>query len=248
MFKHVFKTINDMKTIFYPANERGTNDIGWLKAKFSFSFGPYYHPDKVHFGALRVLNDDIIGAGGGFGSHPHDNMEIITIPLSGTIEHKDSMGNIGVIKAGEIQVMSAGTGITHSEYNHSQTEDAKALQIWLFPKERNIKPRYDQKSFTDVLEANKLVKLVSPDKEAKDTLWINQDAEFTMGDFEAGKQIDYKISRPGNGVYVFVIEGSVKINDQVLAKRDALGVYDTDNLSLETQDNTRILIMDIPML
>ncbi|MEO8886399.1 MAG: pirin family protein [Mucilaginibacter sp.] len=237
-----------MKTIFYPANERGTNDIGWLKAKFSFSFGPYYHPEKVHFGALRVLNDDIIEAGAGFGTHPHDNMEIITIPLEGALEHKDSMGNIGVIHSGEIQVMSAGSGVTHSEYNHSQTEGANTLQIWLFPKERNIKPRYDQKSFTDVLEINKLVTLVSPDKDSKDSLWINQDATFSMGDFDAGKQIDYTITRPENGAYIFVIEGSVKINDQLLNKRDALGVYDTGSILIETEAHTRLLIMDIPMM
>ena len=237
-----------MKSIFYPANERGTNDIGWLKAKFSFSFGPYYHPDKVHFGALRVLNDDIIAAGAGFGTHPHDNMEIITIPLAGAIEHKDSMGNIGVIRAGEIQVMSAGSGITHSEYNHSQTEAASALQIWVFPKERNIKPRYDQKNFDEVLGTNKLVKLVSPDKESTDTLWVNQDATFSMGDFEAGQKVDYAVSQPGNGVYIFIIEGSVKINDQVLNKRDALGVYDTVSLVIDTEVNSRILIMDIPMM
>ncbi len=237
-----------MKSIFYPASERGTNDIGWLKAKFSFSFGPYYNPDKVHFGALRVLNDDTIAAGTGFGTHPHDNMEIVTIPLGGAIEHKDSMGNIGVIQAGEIQVMSAGSGITHSEYNHSKTESASALQIWVFPKERNIKPRYDQKSFEDVLEPNKLVTLVSPNKERKDTLWINQDATFSMGDFEAEQKIDYAISQAGNGVYIFIIEGSVKINAQVLNKRDALGVYDTGSLTIDTEANTRLLIMDIPMM
>ena len=237
-----------MKSIYYPANERGTNDIGWLKANFSFSFGPYYHPDKVHFGALRVLNDDIIAAGAGFGTHPHDNMEIITIPLEGALEHKDSMGNIGVIHSGEIQVMSAGSGVTHSEYNHSQTEQANTLQIWLFPKERNIKPRYDQKSFTDVLETNKLVKLISPDKDSTETLWINQDATFSMGDFEAGKQIDYTISQPGNGVYIFILEGSVKINDQGLNKRDALGVYDFGSLTIDTEAHTRLLIMDIPMM
>jgi redox-sensitive bicupin YhaK (pirin superfamily) len=237
-----------MKTIFYPANERGTNDIGWLKAKFSFSFGPYYNPEKVHFGALRVLNDDIIAAGAGFGTHPHDNMEIITIPLKGAIEHKDSMGNIGVIHAGEIQVMSAGTGITHSEYNHSQTEDASALQIWVFPKERNIKPRYDQKSFEDLLEPNKLVTLVSPDKESKDTLWVNQDATFTMGDFEAENQVNYTLSKSGNGVYLFVIDGTVKVGDNLLNKRDALGIYDTDTFSIETQSKARILLMDIPMM
>ncbi len=237
-----------MKTIFYPANERGTNDIGWLKAKFSFSFGPYYNPEKVHFGALRVLNDDIIAAGAGFGTHPHDNMEIVTIPLSGAIEHKDSMGNIGVIQSGEIQVMSAGTGITHSEYNHSESEEAKALQIWVFPKIRNIKPRYDQKNFEDVLEINKLVTLVSPDKERKDTLWVNQDATFSIGDFEAENQVTYNISKPGNGVYLFVIEGSVKVEDKVLNKRDALGIYDTDSLIIDTQENARILLIDIPMM
>ena len=242
-----FKTINDMKTIFYPANERGTNDIGWLKAKFSFSFGPWYNPDKVHFGALRVLNDDIIEAGAGFGTHPHDNMEIITIPLSGAIEHKDSMGNIGVIQAGEIQVMSAGTGITHSEYNHSQTDDAKALQIWLFPKERNIKPRYDQKSFADVLEPNKLVKLVSSDKEAKDTLWINQDARFTMGKFDTDTNVEYTIKTPGNGAYVFVIDGSATIDGVVLNKRDALGIADTASFNTAVSANSQILIIEIPM-
>lgn len=237
-----------MKSIYYPASERGTNDIGWLKAKFSFSFGPYYNSEKVHFGSLRVLNDDTIAAGTGFGTHPHDNMEIITIPLGGAIEHKDSMGNIGVIRAGEIQVMSAGSGITHSEYNHSQTEPATALQIWVFPKERNIEPRYDQKSFEDVLETNKLVTLVSPDKERNDTLWINQDATFSMGDFEGGKQIEYTVSQPNNGVYIFVIEGAVKINNQLLNKRDALGVYDTCSLTIDTEANTRLLIMDIPMM
>jgi len=236
-----------MKTIYYPANQRGKNDIGWLKANFSFSFGPYYDPDKVHFGALRVLNDDIIAAGAGFGSHPHDNMEIITIPIEGALEHKDSMGNIGVIHAGEVQVMSAGSGIVHSEYNHSQTEDANTLQIWLFPKERNIKPRYDQKDFNEVLKLNELATLISPEK-SEDTLWINQDATFSMGDFEAGQKINYDIKTPGNGVYIFIIEGAAKINGQALNKRDAIGVYNTSSLIIETEALTRLLIMDIPML
>jgi redox-sensitive bicupin YhaK (pirin superfamily) len=237
-----------MKSIFYPSNERGHNDIGWLKANFSFSFGPYYDPDKVHFGALRVLNDDIIEGGTGFGTHPHDNMEIITIPISGALEHKDSMGNIGVIHAGEIQVMSAGSGVTHSEYNHSQTEAANTLQIWLFPKERNIKPRYDQKRFTDVLKLNELTTLVSPDKSNTDALWINQDATFSMGDFEPGKQVNYEIKQPKNGAYVFVIEGSAKIEDATLNKRDALGVYDTSSITIITQAHSRLLLMEIPML
>lgn len=235
-----------MKTIFYPENERGKNDMGWLKANFSFSFASYYDPNKINFGVLRVLNDDIIAADKGFGTHPHDNMEIISIPLEGSIEHKDSMGNTGVINAGEIQIMSAGTGIYHSEYNASRTEDVKSLQIWVFPKERDIQPRYDQKSFTDVLKLNQLTTLISPIK-SNDTLWINQDATFSMGDFEAGQQVNYNIKTPGNGAYIFVIEGAVKINSTILNKRDALGVYDTSSFVIEPEVLSRFLIIDIPM-
>ncbi len=245
MFKHILNNI-DMKKIFHPANQRGYNDIGWLKANFSFSFGPYYDPDKIQFGALRVLNDDIIGRGRGFGAHPHDNMEIITIVLDGALEHKDSMGNIGIIKAGEVQVMSAGTGITRSEYNPSHDEDTSSLQIWVFPKERNIKPRYDQKSFTDALRPNELITLVSPDKH-EDALWINQDATFSIGEFEAGKSIQYDIKTPGNGVYIFLLEGAVKIDGDELNKRDALGVYDTSSVTIETVAHSRLLILEVPM-
>jgi len=236
-----------MKTIYYPANERGHNDIGWLKANFSFSFGPYYNPEKLHFGALRVLNDDIITGGAGFGTHPHDNMEIITIPISGALEHKDSMGSIGVIHSGEVQIMSAGSGVTHSEYNHSKTEAANTLQIWLFPKELNISPRYDQKNFNDMLKPNALTTLISPEKN-EDTLWINQDAVFSMGDFEPGQTIIYNLKIPGNGVYIFVIEGMVKMGDTSLNKRDGLGVYDTSSLTIETKAQSRLLLMEIPML
>jgi redox-sensitive bicupin YhaK (pirin superfamily) len=236
-----------MKQIIYPANERGTNDLGWLKANFSFSFGPYYNPEKISFGALRVLNDDIIAAGRGFGSHPHDNMEIITIPLAGALEHKDSMDNIGVVAEGEVQVMSAGTGVFHSEYNHSKTEAANTLQIWLFPKVKNIEPRYDQKSFKDMLKINELTTLISPDKSSS-TLWINQDATFSMGTFEAGQVINYDIKNEGNGVYVFLLEGSVEINGAVLNKRDAMGVYDISSIKIDTKAQSRLLIMDIPML
>ena len=172
-----------MKSIFYPESERGKNNLGWLKANFSFSFASYYDPNKVNFGVLRVLNDDIIAGGTGFGTHPHDNMEIITIPLEGGLEHKDSMGNTGVIRAGEVQVMSAGTGVYHSEYNASRTEDAKTLQIWLFPKEKDIQPRYDQKDFKEHLKTNQLTTLISPIK-SPDTLWLNQDATFSMGDLK----------------------------------------------------------------
>lgn len=235
-----------MKTVFHPANERGHNDIGWLKANFSFSFGPYYNPAKVHFGALRVLNDDIIAGGTGFGAHPHDNMEIITVPLLGALEHKDSMGNIGVIHSGEVQVMSAGTGLQHSEYNHSKTEAANTLQIWLFPKEMNIEPRYDQKSFLNSLKINQLTTLVSPVK-SEDTLWINQDAVFSIGDFDADQLINYDIKIPGNGAYIFLIEGQIDINGTILNKRDALGVEDTGSFTIETKSHSRILIMEVPM-
>jgi len=236
-----------MKTIFYPANERGTSDHGWLKANFSFSFASYYHPDKIHFGALRVLNDDIIAGGMGFGTHPHDNMEIITIPLSGALEHKDSMGNKGVIHAGEVQVMSAGTGVKHSEFNHSKTEAANTLQIWLFPRDRDVEPRYDQKDFKMSFEQNQLTTLISPDKNGE-ALWINQDATFSMGSFDAGQQIHYNITLPENGAYIFVLEGAVKINGQVLNKKDAIGVYDVSSIVIDTQESTRLLILDVPML
>ena len=236
-----------MKSIFYPANERGTSDHGWLKANFSFSFAGYYHPDKVHFGALRVLNDDIIAGGMGFGTHPHDNMEIITIPLHGALEHKDSMGNIGIIHSGEVQVMSAGTGVEHSEYNHSKTESANTLQIWLFPKFRNIEPRYDQRDFKDAFKLNEFTTLVTGDKNV-DALWINQDATFSMGEFEADKTITYDIKNAGNGTYVFVLEGAVKINNQVLNKKDALAVVDISSITIDTQATTRLLIIEVPMM
>jgi len=235
-----------MKKTFLPANERGHNDIGWLKANFSFSFGPYYNPGKVHFGALRVLNDDIIKGGTGFGTHPHDNMEIITIPISGALEHRDSMGNIGVITSGEVQVMSAGTGIQHSEYNHSKTEDANTLQIWLFPKEMNIEPRYDQKNFAEELKPNQFATLVSPIKDGT-ALWINQDAVFSMGDFDAGQTVNYDVKIPGNGIYIFLISGQISVDGTLLNKRDALSVEDTSSITIQAEAHSRILIMEVPM-
>ncbi|WP_439695326.1 pirin family protein [Mucilaginibacter sp. AW1-7] len=235
-----------MKTIFYPENERGKNDIGWLKANFSFSFGPYYNPELMSFGALRVLNDDIIAGGKGFGLHPHDNMEIVTIPLEGGLEHQDNMGNKGVINAGDVQVMSAGTGVYHSEYNASKTDAAKTLQIWLFPKERNVAPRYDQKSFSGQFKLNELTVLVSPDR-SEGNLWLHQDATFSMGTFEAGKALNYAIKTPGNGAYVFLLDGLAKINGTLLNKRDAIGVYDSSSFTIEAQEESRYLIIDVPM-
>jgi len=235
-----------MKKVLHPANERGYNDIGWLKANFSFSFAGYYDPAKVHFGALRVLNDDYIAPAMGFGMHPHDNMEIITIVSKGALEHKDSMGNIGVIKAGEVQIMSAGTGIHHSEYNPSKTEETNSFQIWIFPKEKNITPRYDQKSFTGAMVQNELTTLIDAEK-SDDTLWINQQARLSMGKFDAGKQVDYKIKYPGNGAYVFIIDGDVAIDGTTLNKRDAMGVYDTDGFVIETKSEATILVIEVPM-
>ncbi len=235
-----------MKKTFHPANERGYNNIGWLKANFSFSFANYYNPSKMHFGVLRVLNDDIIEGGTGFGTHPHDNMEIITIPLQGALEHRDSMGNTGVITAGEVQVMSAGTGIQHSEYNHSKTEAANTLQIWLFPKEEDIEPRYDQKSFINELKQNQFTTLVSPAKDGN-ALWINQDAVFSIGDFDANQQINYDINIAGNGAYIFLIEGKIAVADTELNKRDALGIEEVDKFTIDVKETAKILILEVPM-
>jgi redox-sensitive bicupin YhaK (pirin superfamily) len=235
-----------MKTIFYPENERGKNDIGWLKANFSFSFGPYYNPELMSFGALRVLNDDIIAGGKGFGRHPHDNMEIVTIPLEGGLEHQDNMGNKGVINAGDVQVMSAGTGVYHSEYNASATDTAKTLQIWLFPNQRNVEPRYDQKSFGNQFRLNELTTLVSPDR-TEGNLWLHQDATFSMGTFAAGQLLNYTVNTPGNGAYVFLLDGMAKINGTQLNKRDAMGVYDTSSFTIETEEESRYLVIEVPM-
>lgn len=235
-----------MKTVFHKSTERGHANHGWLNAKHSFSFASYYNPEKVHFGLLRVLNDDIVAPGMGFGTHPHDNMEIVTIPLKGALEHKDSMGNIGVIHPNEIQAMSAGSGISHSEYNHSKTEAVNLLQIWVFPKERNITPRYDQRVFTEADKTDKFKTIVAPVK-SDDLMWINQDAYFAIGKFKAGATTDYTIQHKGNGAYVFVIEGEIKIENQQMNTRDALGVWETDSFKIEVSKDAEVLIIDVPM-
>jgi redox-sensitive bicupin YhaK (pirin superfamily) len=235
-----------MKKVLHPAADRGHNDIGWLNTWHSFSFSSWYNPEKIHFGALRVLNDDFVSPSKGFGMHGHDNMEIITIILSGQLEHQDSMGNKGIIQAGEVQVMSAGTGIRHSEYNPSDKETVNLLQIWVFPKENDIEPRYDQKSFADAMKPNELVTLISPDKTG-DALWINQDAGFTMGKFDADTTVEYSIKTPGNGAYVFVIDGQATVDSTTLKKRDALGVYDTASFKADVKAGAQVLIIEIPM-
>jgi redox-sensitive bicupin YhaK (pirin superfamily) len=235
-----------MKTIYHPASERGHANHGWLNAHHSFSFASYHDPSKVHFGLLRVLNDDIVAPGQGFGMHPHDNMEIVTIPLSGTLEHRDSMGNIGVIKPNEIQAMSAGSGLMHSEYNHSKTEPVNLLQIWVFPKERNIAPRYDQKTFSAEDKQGKFKTIVSPER-SEDVMWINQDAYFSLGHFNAGTTAEYKIQHKGNGAYIFVIEGEINAEGQTLGKRDAAGFWETDKINISIQKDAQVLVIEVPM-
>ncbi|WP_276364340.1 pirin family protein [Daejeonella sp. H1SJ63] len=235
-----------MKKIIHRAADRGIQDHGWLKAAHSFSFANYFDPAKTHFGLLRVLNDDIIAPGMGFGTHGHDNMEIVTIPLKGALAHKDSLGSIGNITAGEVQIMSAGKGIQHSEFNGSSTQPVNLLQIWVFPKERNIQPRYDQMKYDINSNQNTFLTLVSP-KAAPGVMWINQDAFFSIGKFDAGREANYTIQNPGNGAYVFMIEGSAKIDGALLLKRDAIGVYDTESFEIEIMENSQVLIIEVPM-
>ncbi|MBC8051576.1 MAG: pirin family protein [Sphingobacteriaceae bacterium] len=234
-----------MKKIIHKANDRGFADHGWLKAAHSFSFGSYYNPSKSHFGLLRVLNDDIVSAGMGFGTHGHDNMEIVTIPLKGALAHKDSLGSTGTIEFGEIQIMSAGSGIQHSEFNASATEEVNLLQIWVFPKLRNIEPRYEQKRFNPE-NRNALQILVSPEREGEH-MWINQDAYFSLGDFDAGLSDTYHIKKEGNGVYVFIIDGEVIVEEEVLNKRDAIGIFDSAAFKFETRGKAKILVIEVPM-
>ena len=233
-----------MKKILHRAADRGIQDHGWLKAAHSFSFAGYHNPSRMSFGVLRVLNDDIIAPGKGFGTHSHNNMEIVTIPLRGELAHKDSLGSVGNIKHGEVQVMSAGKVISHSEFNGSSTEEVNLLQIWVMPKEIDIEPRYDQRAFDDVSDAFKTV--VSPHA-SDSSMWINQDAFFSLGNFSKLQTASYKIKHPGNGAYVFLIEGEVEIDGQTLHSRDALGIYDTEGFELMFTSDSKILIVDVPM-
>jgi len=235
------------KTVLHRADTRGLANHGWLVSRHTFSFAQYHHPDRMHFGVLRVLNDDIVAPGKGFGTHPHDNMEIISIPLGGDLEHKDSMGNVSVIRQGDIQVMSAGTGITHSEYNKNRDQEVKFLQIWLFPNTRNVTPRYDQLSLNPADRHNRFQQILSPDPK-DDGVWIHQDAWFHLGRFDAGKSGTYTLKRPGNGVYAFVLRGSVEIAGQSLQERDGLGIWDTGSLTWKAlSQDAEILLMDVPM-
>lgn len=233
-------------TVLHKANTRGHADHGWLKAYHSFSFASWYNPERVQFGALRVLNDDTVAAGMGFGTHPHDNMEIITIPLEGDLAHKDSMGNAATIKTGDVQVMSAGTGIQHSEFNPNADLQTKLFQIWLFPKTRNVTPRYQQITLDKSLQKNDFAQVLSPN--ADDTgVWIHQDAWFYMSDFDADFSKKLSIKKEGNGFYIMNIEGEIEVNGEKLQKRDAIGIWDTAELEIKANTASKFLVMEIPM-
>ena len=235
-------------SVFHKSTSRGHANHGWLNAHHSFSFANHYDPQRMHFGVLRVLNDDIVAPSMGFGTHPHDNMEIITIPLRGALRHKDNMGNQEVIHESEVQVMSAGTGITHSEFNANADQEVNLLQIWLYPKQRNIKPRYAQQSFKSEDRINELQTVVTPlGQEEGTAVGINQDAWFSLGTLKAGIEKEYKVRLKTNGVYVFVIDGTVSINGQPLSKRDALGIWDIEKLDIKAESDAEILVMDVPM-
>lgn len=235
-----------MSTTIYKSNSRGHANHGWLDTHHTFSFGSYYDPSRIHFGALRVLNDDKIDGGTGFPKHPHDNMEIISIPLYGDLAHEDSMGTSSVIKENDVQVMSAGTGVVHSEFNHNKDKKTEFLQIWVFPREQGVAPRYGQHHFEPKDRINKFQLVVSPNAEEVDT-WIHQDAWFHLSDFQEGYSDTYQIKKKGNGIFLFLLKGDLHVEAQQLNKRDAISFTDTDSIKIEAQSDTSFLIMEVPM-
>ncbi len=235
-----------MTQVLHKADTRGLADHGWLHSRHTFSFADYYDPERVHFGMLRVINDDIVKPAMGFGTHPHENMEIISIPLKGALRHRDSMGNQHVINAGEVQVMSAGTGVTHSEHNNSDREEVNFLQIWVFPKEKNIAPRYAQKKFAPEQRRNRFQLLVSPD-EADGSLAINQAAWFSQVRLDPGSGLTYPLHRPGNGVYFFILEGAADIDGVKLQRRDGFGVSGGNEVHLASEEQAEILVIEVPL-
>lgn len=235
-----------MKTVLHKADTRGTANHGWLNSKHSFSFANYHNPERMNFGVLRVLNDDIVAPARGFGKHPHNNMEIISIPLAGDMEHQDSMGNKAVIREGDVQVMSAGKGIFHSEYNKNKDKEVRFLQIWVFPNKGNVQPRYDQISLADVRRDNTFYQILSPSANDQG-VWVHQDAWFHLGEFEAGSADTYQVKKSGNGVYIFMIEGEAMVDGQKLEKRDGFGIWDTESFTVVAGSKAKILLMEVPM-
>ncbi len=235
-----------MKKIVHKAESRGVADHGWLRSYHTFSFAGYYHPERMNFGMLRVLNDDTVDPGQGFDTHAHDNMEIVSIPLQGALLHKDSMGNIHEIRVGEVQVMSAGTGIRHSEFNRSDNELVNFLQIWILPKQRNIEPHYEQKLFDEAERRGRFQTLISPDRQ-DGSLWINQDAYFSMADLDAGSKAIYPVKKQGNAIYLFLIRGQAMIDGELANERDAIGLFDLSSIDIEALDNIQILCIEVPL-
>ncbi len=238
--------VKTMKTVLHKSNTRGQANHGWLQSRHTFSFANYRNPERVHFGALRVLNDDIVAPGKGFGKHPHDNMEIISIPLEGDLEHRDSIGNTAVIKEGDVQVMSAGTGVYHSEFNKNRDQNVKFLQIWLFPNRRNVEPRYDQISLDKTKMKNQFHQVLSPDPN-DEGVWLHQNAWFHIGDLDGGTSLTYDLKATGNGVYAFILDGEVSIEGQALEHRDGFGVWDADSIQIKASQQARVLLMEVPM-
>ena len=238
-----------MNKVLHIAQERGLVSFGWLEAKYSFSFGNYYNPEKMNFGALRVLNDDTIAPAMGFGKHPHKNMEIITIVQSGALKHEDSMGNKGIIEAGDIQVMSAGSGIEHSEVNASSQNSLTLFQLWIHSQRQDVTPRYEQKKIAPLLTDNAFTTIVKPKQEAlKDDIWIHQQAYISIGNFSDQTQTSYSIQQSQNGVYIMVIEGSIVLADQTLQHRDAIGLWNTNSVDMTITKNSKVLVVEVPMI
>ena len=235
-----------MKKIIHTADSRGYFDYGWLKTNHTFSFSNYYDSDRLNFGMLRVLNDDIVAPGQGFGTHPHNNMEIVSIPLKGALAHKDSAGNEEVIVTNDVQVMSAGDGIQHSEYNHSSEEETNFLQLWIFPDKKGHQPRYDQKTFNAAERKNKLLNIVSPDKR-NGNLWLNQDAYLSISDIDKSKTINYKLNTQGNGIYIFLIDGEISVGGETISKRDGIGIWEVEEISIKAIKDSHVLLIEIPM-
>ena len=231
--------------VYHTADSRGHADHGWLKTYHSFSFASWHNPERMHFGALRVLNDDYVTGGGGFQTHPHDNMEIVSIPLSGNLEHGDNMGNTTVIRSGDVQIMSAGTGVMHSEKNHSSDDAVRFLQIWMYPNERDLTPAYDQESFSMESERNELLCVVSPDGEQG--VKIHQTSWFHLGAWDNAHKGTYQLHGAGQGVYAFVLEGSIEIDGKPLGRRDGLGIWDAESIAITATDDARFLLMEVPM-
>lgn len=235
-----------MKAIYHAADSRGNANHGWLKSNHTFIFANYYNPERMGFGVLRVINDDFVIGGQGFGKHSHRDMEIITIPLSGKLGHGDNIGNEGVIETGEIQVMSAGTGITHSEMNGSIDEAVTFLQIWVLPNKMNVTPHYQQMRMSDIMQPNVFNQVLSPNADDAG-VWIHQNAWFSMGDFDKGVTASYQLKNANNGVYLFVINGKITVNGKTLEARDALGIWDAQQFTVDIDEDTKVLLMEVPI-